>query len=214
MIFNDHSKLEGLHAFLGASKYHWINWDDITFEERFYSQYDTVIGTALHELAKNCINSRTKLTKQDKNLIIQTLYVAGVPRSAYNPNLLLSNLLPYVNDSIGFHMKPEVILYHSKYCFGTTDAIRYFEKEKVLMINDYKSGRTPAKIEQLKIYAALFCLEYHIDPYILKEIKLRIYQNCMVLEDMPTSQEIDKYMQLIKDRSEFARRLYERDANE
>lgn len=28
MIFNKHSALEGQHAFLGASKYHWINYDD------------------------------------------------------------------------------------------------------------------------------------------------------------------------------------------
>lgn len=28
MNFNNHSKLEGQHAFLGASKYHWINYDD------------------------------------------------------------------------------------------------------------------------------------------------------------------------------------------
>ena len=27
MNWNDHSKLVGLHAFLGASKYHWINYD-------------------------------------------------------------------------------------------------------------------------------------------------------------------------------------------
>ena len=28
MIFNNHSNLEGQHAFLGASKYHWINYDE------------------------------------------------------------------------------------------------------------------------------------------------------------------------------------------
>ena len=28
MIFNKHSALEGQHAFLGASKYHWINYDE------------------------------------------------------------------------------------------------------------------------------------------------------------------------------------------
>ena len=35
MNFNDHSELEGLHAFLSASKYHWINYD----EEKLYSAY-------------------------------------------------------------------------------------------------------------------------------------------------------------------------------
>lgn len=28
MNFNRHSNLEGQHAFLGASKYHWINYTD------------------------------------------------------------------------------------------------------------------------------------------------------------------------------------------
>ena len=28
MIWNDHSKLEGKHAFLSASKYSWVNYDE------------------------------------------------------------------------------------------------------------------------------------------------------------------------------------------
>ena len=28
MVFNKHSDLEGSHAFLSASKYHWINYDE------------------------------------------------------------------------------------------------------------------------------------------------------------------------------------------
>ena len=28
MNFNNHSNLEGQHAFLGASKYHWINYGE------------------------------------------------------------------------------------------------------------------------------------------------------------------------------------------
>ena len=28
MNFNNHSRLEGQHAFLGASNYHWINYDE------------------------------------------------------------------------------------------------------------------------------------------------------------------------------------------
>ena len=28
MNFNKHSNLEGRHAFLGASKYHWIRYSD------------------------------------------------------------------------------------------------------------------------------------------------------------------------------------------
>ena len=28
MNFNEHSHLEGLHAFLSPSRYHWINYSD------------------------------------------------------------------------------------------------------------------------------------------------------------------------------------------
>ena len=28
MIFNRHDELEGLHAFLSASNYHWINYSE------------------------------------------------------------------------------------------------------------------------------------------------------------------------------------------
>lgn len=35
MIFNKHSALEGQHAFLGASKYHWINYDESKVAESY-----------------------------------------------------------------------------------------------------------------------------------------------------------------------------------
>ena len=44
-----------------------------------------------------------------------------------------------------------------------------------LKIFDLKTGKTPASLKQLEIYAALFCLEYAQDPYKI-DIELRIYQ--------------------------------------
>ena len=35
MNFNRHSNLEGQHAFLGASKYHWINYDESKVAESY-----------------------------------------------------------------------------------------------------------------------------------------------------------------------------------
>ena len=35
MNWNDHSRLQGQHAFLGASKYHWINYDAARIAESF-----------------------------------------------------------------------------------------------------------------------------------------------------------------------------------
>lgn len=211
MIFNDHEKLRDLHAFLGASQFHWINWSDEIFEKRFYSQYSTEIGTILHELASDCIKSKIRLNEVDSKLIDVTLIKNKIPRTAFNSQAILLNMLPFVNDSIGYRMESEVILYYSPYAFGTTDAISYDENERVLRISDYKSGSTPAHMEQLKIYAALFCLEYHKDPKKLKKIELRIYQNAEIAEEFPEAQEIEKFMEIIKYYSAKAQTLYERD---
>lgn len=211
MIWNNHKELEGKHAFMGASNYHWVNYDDATFEVRYYSQFSQVIGTAIHQLAHDCIVSRTKLNKHDVHLIEMTLYKAFVPKDAYDPNLILENLIPFVNDAIGFHMSSEILLYYNMFCFGTTDAIGYYEKEKVLRIHDYKNGVTQADIRQLYIYAALFCLEYHVNPKSLNLIELRIYQNLEVLIDNPPGDVIQEYMDKIQNRTELIKIFLERD---
>ena len=150
MNFNQHSDLEGLHAFLSASKYHWLNYDD----EKLYSSYVNHLaaqeGTQLHEFAKMCILMKQRLEDNKKTLNM------------------------YVNDAIGFKMIPEQILYYSDYCFGTADAISF--KKNFLRIHDLKTGSIPAHFEQLEIYAALFCLEYDINVADI-EIELRLYQN-------------------------------------
>ena len=35
MDFNKHYSLEGKHAFLGASKYHWVNYDNDKIVETY-----------------------------------------------------------------------------------------------------------------------------------------------------------------------------------
>ena len=150
MNFNSHSDLEGLHAFLGGSNYHWINYD----EEKLFNSYSNYLaalkGTQLHEFAKTCIMLNQRLD--------------DIPRT----------LNMYVNDAIGYKMKPEQMLYYSEYCFGCADAISF--KHNFLRIHDLKTGSTPAHMEQLMIYAALFCLEYSVDPNKI-DIELRIYQS-------------------------------------
>ena len=196
MIFNDHSKLEGQHAFLGASSYHWLRWNDETLEDRFYGQYATSVGVGLHLLAKDLINNRIKLAKNDKKIIEVAMARLNIPKGAYDSDKILLDLLPFVNDAIGFRMEPEVILFYSFYCFGTTDAIAYDGFTKILRINDFKSGVTPAKMDQLMIYAALFCLEYKKNPFDLT-IELRIYQNGEVLLLVAEPTEIEGIMNLI-----------------
>lgn len=163
MNFNKHFDLEGQHAFLGASKYHWINYD----EEKVIDSYSKFLaiqkGTVLHDFAAQCITLGQKLPRSNKTLNM------------------------YVNDAIGFRMTPEQILYYSNNCFGTTDAISF--KNNMLRIHDYKSGVTPAKMEQLEVYAALFCLEYKIKPSMI-DMELRIYQSDEILHHNPTSENI------------------------
>ncbi|MCD8373257.1 MAG: DUF2800 domain-containing protein [Clostridia bacterium] len=170
MNFNKHSNLEGQHAFLGASKYHWINYD----KEKLVDIYNAFLaaqrGTELHEFAAKCIKLRQKLPKSQKTLNM------------------------YVNDAIGFRMQPEQILYYSEYCFGTADAICF--RNNVLRIHDYKSGAVKAHIEQLRIYAALFCIEYSVNPANI-EIELRIYQSDDITIDNPTVEDIVPIMDKI-----------------
>ena len=196
-MWNPHKEYEGKHALMGASSYHWTNDNEESFERRFYSQYATTIGTAIHELAHDCIVSKTKINKHDINLIKQTLYKAHVPRNAYDPQAILENLVPFVNDCIGFHMSSEILLFYSPFCFGTSDAIGYFEKDKILRVFDYKNGTTAADMRQPYIYCALFCLEYKVEPEKLTDIQCRIYQNQEIVEDHPAAEVIRYYMDLI-----------------
>lgn len=91
----------------------------------------------------------------------------------------------YINQCIQYRMSPEVVLYYSPNAFGTVDAIAY--RYRVLRISDLKTGVTRTSQHQLEVYAALFCLEYEIDPYAMRGIELRIYQDgvCRVYDGVP-----------------------------
>lgn len=158
MEFKRHPSFEGLHATLGASSYHWVNYDDEKFRAVYESNLAKQRGTELHELAERLIRNKIRL-----------------PRN----NTTLSR---HVNDAIGFRMTPEVVLFYSPNVFGTADAISYDEKKHILRISDLKTGIHPAKFTQLYIYAALFCLEYNVDPGDITT-EFRIYQNDDVILD-------------------------------
>ena len=170
MIFQKHSNLEGQHAFLGASKYHWINYDESKVMESYTNYLAKQKGTRLHEFAAEAIRLRQKL-----------------PRSQKTRNM-------YVNDAIGFKMTPEQILYYSDNCFGTADAISF--RDRLLRIHDLKTGAIPAHMEQLLVYAALFCLEYREKPSAI-DIELRIYQSDDILIHNPCADEIEPIMNKI-----------------
>lgn len=163
MNFNTHSRLEGQHAFLSASKYHWINYDEEKLDTSYIKFLATQRGTRLHEFACECIELGIKLPKSRKTL----------------------NL--YVNDAIGYKMVTEQPLYFSDNCFGTADAISF--RQNLLRIHDYKSGESPASMKQLEVYAALFCLEYNVKPTDIG-IELRLYQSDEILIHEPPPEDI------------------------
>ena len=158
MNFHNHSELEGQHAFLSASKYHWINYDNKKLSQAYLNFLATQKGTQLHAFACECIRLGQRLPEENKTLNM------------------------YVNDAIGYMMTPEQPLYFSANCFGTADAIAF--RNNFLRIHDLKTGTTPASLHQLEIYASLFCLEYGIKPGDIK-IELRIYQNDDILIGNP-----------------------------
>lgn len=150
MLFNRHSELTGQHAFLSASKYHWINYDEEKLDRVWTARQAAQRGTDLHDFALQAIRLGVKLPKSPKTL----------------------NL--YVNDAIGYRMTPEQVLFYSINAFGTADAISF--RRNKLRIHDLKTGKFESKIHQLEVYAALFCLEYVEKPSNI-DIELRIYQN-------------------------------------
>ncbi|WNN94590.1 Cas4 family exonuclease [Arthrobacter phage Lewando] len=150
MIFNEHSRLEGKHSFLSASKYHWINDTIEDLEERFRKAVAASEGTELHELAATMIRKGIKAARTR-----QTFHM-------------------YVNDCIGYRMIPEQILYYSDNAFGTADAIKFVDNK--LWIFDLKTGTSRTSMKQLFVYAAYFCLEYDIKPHTI-DMEFRIYQN-------------------------------------
>ena len=96
MIYNDHSKLKGSHAFLSASKYYWLNYDADKLVVVYNNLKNQEMGTKLHEFAANCIDLGQRLPDEKKTINM------------------------YVNDAIGYKMKPEQILYYSDNCYATT----------------------------------------------------------------------------------------------
>ena len=206
MIFNQHSDLEGQHAFLGASKNSWLNYDQDKLATAYNRQYANQIGTILHDLAHRCIKNRVKLSKSDRHLVLLTLLENGIPQGLIDANDILETLAPFVNDALGFRMETEQVLYYSENAFGTADAISF--KNNFLRIHDYKSGVLPVHMEQLYIYAALFCLEYVVKPESIK-IELRIYQSGEALCEEPDPETIRAIMNKIVDSDRFLRKLKE-----
>ena len=170
MNFVKHLNLNGLHAPFSPSQSSWLRYDDSKALEVYNNKKAAEIGTKLHAWAKDTIDLGIKQPKSKK-----TIYA-------------------YVNDAIGYRMSTEVVLYYSDRFFGTADAISF--RDGFLRIHDLKTGKLPVHMEQLEIYAALFCLEYKVKPGDI-QIELRIYQNDEIVYHNPTAEDIIPIMDKI-----------------
>lgn len=150
--FKTHPNLEGTHAFLSPSNYHWLNYTLERLEERYTSVQAAQMGTRLHAFAAEAIELGMEFPDNGQTL----------------------NL--YVNDAIRYGMKTEQTLFYSLNCYGQADAIGFEENDMFLRIHDFKSGTSPTSEKQLYVYAALFCLEYGFRPFEI-DGQLRIYQS-------------------------------------
>lgn len=220
MNWNDHSK-DNLpeHALLSPSGYHWINYandgpeimnDKLT--KKYFASMRAPAGTAIHDFAACAITKKEKLPKSTTAVIkmIKFYMVDKYSEELIDfismvPEVVFKTLILYVNDCIGFRMDAEKTLMYSKECFGHTDAISF--ENNTLRISDFKSGDAPAHMEQLLIYAALFCLEYHFKPNQIN-IETRLYQFGEVQELLDIPDEIIlSYMNIIVTESKFIQRL-------
>ena len=173
MNFVRHLNLEGLHAPFSASQSVWLRYDDKKAIEVYKNKKAAEMGSRLHEWAKETIDLGIKQPRSKK-----TLY-------------------SYINDAIGYRMSTEVVLYYSDRFFGTADAISF--RDGVLRIHDLKTGKVgkiDSHMEQLEVYAALFCLEYKVKPSEIM-MELRVYKNDEVICHTPDPEDITDIMNKI-----------------
>lgn len=204
MNFNKHSNLRGCHATFGASQSSWLRYTPEKMVDRIRSNYRTALGTELHDFAASQIKLGHKMSsiKNLKDNLETFMYrkyfdetMDDISNSATQllmhvsdlPKEVFETTKTYINDGIGYKMTPECPLVYSDLFFGTADTISF--RDNYLRIHDLKTGEKPAHIEQLAIYAALFCLEYRIKPGEI-ETELRIYQNNDILYHKPEADEI------------------------
>lgn len=165
MRFYKHSELEGRHAFMAPSSPAWLRYDDQKLERRFTEHVATLKGTEEHLFAAQAIKLGHRMEDVPKTINM------------------------YINDCIGWRMKPEVSLYWSDFCFGTADAMAFYESQLLLRVSDLKNGKTPTSMDQLIIYCALFCLEYEIKPWEIR-FECRIYQSNKIKLYEPDADEV------------------------
>ena len=212
MSLMEGSVLRGEHALFSPSSPAWLGYSDEQFIESLRNKFRAQIGTEIHEWAAIQIQLGQRVTgvrdaaKSIKTMMFKKYHddryglsdfgAALLGNLKYVPNDVYNTVKAYVNDAVSEGMIPEEIIDYSKNFFGTCDALMFNEHRREFKIFDLKTGIRPAKVEQLVVYAALYCLKYHIDP-IDVSTELRIYQNGDVAIYNPAPDEISDVMDII-----------------
>lgn len=202
------------HAPFPPSQPSWVRYTDAQVIEAFKNKYRSDIGTEIHEWASHQIILGSKpsgirevergvKTHIYEKYMMETskLYDSRVgsiflDHLRYLPGEAYLSVKMFVCDSIGFRMESEQKLSVSKVIEGTADAVRFYPKDNLLRISDLKTGSRPAKIEQVFIYAALYCYENKLDP-LKTNFEARIYQNGEIYIEQPTGEEIKSLLNTI-----------------
>lgn len=203
LILHSHPELKGCHALFSPSQCSWTRYDEEKILDKIRGQYRTSLGTEIHEYAADEITlfhkkSNTRSISQEIESHIYQKYKDDDHREFglklirhlnYIPKEVYETVKHYINDAIAYKMDVEWPLVYCDYVFGTADSIIFDEKEKLLRIHDLKTGSHEANMEQLEIYAALFCLEYAIKPSEIR-MELRLYQLDGIVIHEPTVADI------------------------
>lgn len=188
------SRWVGDHAPFPPSSPSWLNYTDEQLLNSYKNKHRAELGTEIHEWASiqiilgNKIGSAREMSKSLKTFIFKK-YEKNVDyrntllhNLRYLPADVYSTTKSFVNDSITEDMESEKEIGYSGLFWGTSDAVKF--ENGLLQVFDLKTGSTPAKLEQLYIYAALYCLQYNIKPFDIG-IETRVYQNDEIIVDRP-----------------------------
>ena len=174
MSSDQYSRLKGTHAPFSPSTPYWLRYDEEKLIETYRALKAKELGTRIHALAAEHIELGIRMPGTKKTLD------------------------KYINDAIGLRMTPEQLLYYSDHFYGTADAIKLDPRKGQLIVHDLKTGvKVKPKIEQLWVYAALYCLEHNIRPGDIEPIT-RLYFQDEIIEENPSTEDIIEICDKIK----------------
>jgi len=206
MSLDSSSNLTG-HAIFSPSQSSWLRYDISKMIDKIHTYYRVILGTEIHEFAADQISLGQKLAtpksvKENLQTFIFRKYKGNdnkitpfgekiIDELSYLPKVVFSTTRVYIQDCVGFKMDPEQELRYSNLFWGTSDCVSF--RDGYLRIHDLKTGAVPAHMEQLQVYAALYCLMHDVKVNDIS-IELRIYQNNEVICDTPTAETIGSIM--------------------